>query len=130
MNYPEDLMYTTSDEWVRVEENVATIGISDYAQDQLSDIVFLEVSVSEGDTVAKGDVIAVVESVKAASDIYSPLSGTVKSVNEALPDAPELINTDPYGDAWILQLDLGDAGELSGMMDSGAYAANIQEREG
>jgi glycine cleavage system H protein len=130
MNYPEDLIYTTSDEWVKVEENLATIGISDYAQDQLSDIVFLEVNVSEGDAVAKGDVIATVESVKAASDIYSPLSGTVKSVNDSLPDTPELINSDPYGEAWILQLELSETGELSALMDMSGYIANIQEREG
>ena len=130
MNYPEDLKYTVSDEWIRLEGGLATIGISDYAQDQLSDIVFLEVNVSEGDSVAKGDVIAVVESVKAASDIYSPLSGTVRSVNDPLADTPELINSDPYGAAWMLSIEISVPAEVSGLMDHAAYVANIQERQG
>ena len=129
MNYPDALKYTSSDEWVRLEGGTAAIGISDYAQDQLSDIVFLEITVSEGDSVAKGDVIAVVESVKAASDIYSPLTGTVRRVNEALLDMPEQINSDPYGAAWILELELSDLAELTGLMDVGGYTAHVQERE-
>jgi glycine cleavage system H protein len=129
MNYPDSLMYTPSDEWVRLEGNLATVGISDYAQDQLSDIVFLEITVSEGDTVGKGDVIAVVESVKAASDIYSPLSGTVRRVNDSLADTPELINSDPYGAAWILQLELSDAAQAASLLDVAKYSAHVQERE-
>ncbi len=130
MVIPEDLKFTGSDEWVRLEGNTATIGISDYAQDQLSDIVYLEIIVSEGDVVGKGDAIATVESVKAAADVYTPVGGTVSAINEILADTPELINTDPYGQAWMVKLDLADTGELDAMLDAAAYAANIQEREG
>jgi glycine cleavage system H protein len=130
MDIPEDLKFTGSDEWVRLEGNTATIGISDYAQDQLSDIVYLEIIVSEGDVVGKGDGIATVESVKAAADIYAPVGGTVTAINEILADTPELINTDPYGQAWMVKLDLADTGELEDMLDAAAYTANVQEREG
>jgi glycine cleavage system H protein len=130
MNYPKELNYTTTDEWVKVEGDLATIGISDHAQDQLSDIVFLEISVDPGDEIGKGDVIAVVESVKAASDIYSPLSGTVDGINEALRDTPEVINSDPYGNAWILRLKLANPTELEGLLDVDRYVADIEEREG
>jgi glycine cleavage system H protein len=129
MNVPGDLKYTSSDEWVRLDGNLATIGISDYAQDQLSDIVYLEVRVSEGDTIAKGDVIAIVESVTAASDIYSPLSGSVESVNEALADAPDQINTDPYGAAWIVCIRLSNPDELGKLFDPAGYSADVQRRE-
>lgn len=130
MNFPKDLKYTTSDEWVGVTGDEAAIGISDYAQDQLSDIVYLEIVVSEGDAVGKGDAIATVESVKAAADIYTPVGGTVTAINEDLADTPELINTDPYGDAWMVKLELSDAAELDGLLDGEAYAKNVQEREG
>ena len=130
MNIPEDLKFTTSDEWVRLEGTTATIGISDYAQDQLSDIVYLELVVSEGDEISKGDAIATVESVKAAADVYSPLGGTVTAINDALADSPELINSDPYGEAWMIKLDLSGTAEVDTLMDAGAYTANIQEREG
>ena len=130
MNIPDDLKYTTSDEWVRFDGKTGTIGISDYAQDQLSDIVYLEILVSEGDAVSKGDAIATVESVKAAADVYSPVGGTVIAVNDSLPDTPEVINTDPYDEGWMIQLELSDSSELEVMMDPTAYAANIEEREG
>ena len=130
MNFPEDLKYTSSDEWVRVTGGEAALGISDYAQDQLSDIVYLELVVGAGDAVAKGDAIATVESVKAAADIYAPVSGTVTAVNEELADTPELINGDPYGAAWMVKLELGEPTELDGLLDAAAYAQNVQEREG
>jgi len=130
MNIPEDLKFTTSDEWVRLEGTTATIGISDYAQDQLSDIVYLELVVSEGDEISKGDAIATVESVKAAADVYSPLGGTVTAINDALADSPELINSDPYGEAWMIKLDLSGTEEVDTLLDAGAYTVNIQEREG
>jgi glycine cleavage system H protein len=130
MNIPEDLKYTSSDEWVMAEGKTAKVGISDYAQDQLSDIVYLELVVSEGDEVSKGDAIATVESVKAAADVYAPVGGTVTAINDGLSDTPEVINTDPYGEGWMIQLDLTDPTELDAMLDSAAYTANIQEREG
>jgi glycine cleavage system H protein len=130
MNIPQDRQYTPSDEWVAVEAAAATLGISDYAQDQLSDIVYLEIVVSAGEAVSKGDAIATVESVKAAADIYTPVSGTITAVNADLADTPELINTDPYGAAWMVKLTLSDPAELAGLLDGAAYAHNVQEREG
>ena len=129
MNIPTDLHFTEKDEWVRVEGSVATIGISDYAQDQLSDVVYVEVSVSEGDSVNKGDVIASVESVKAASDVYAPVNGTVTAVNDALADNPETINTDPYGNAWMVKIELSNPSGVHGLMDAAAYEAYLKTRE-
>ena len=129
MNIPTDLRFTQKDEWIRNEGNVATIGISDYAQDQLSDVVYVEVSVSEGDTVRKGDTIAAVESVKAASDVYVPVSGTVTAINDTLADTPEVINTDPYGKAWMIQIELSNPSELDSMMDAAGYEAYLKTRE-
>src|SRR4030043_1960579 len=111
MNIPSNLKYTESNEWINLEGKNGTIGISDYAQDQLSDIVFAEVIVNEGDTVKKGDTIATIESVKAAADVYSPVTGNVISANEDLSGAPEVINTDPYGAAWIIKIELSDPAE-------------------
>ncbi len=129
MNFPENLKYTESNEWINVDGKVGTIGISDYAQDQLSDIVFAEVIVSEGDTVKKGDTIATIESVKAAADVYSPVSGKVLSVNEQLAGAPEVINTDPYGAAWIITVDLNNPAEADALLDAAAYGKLIQTHE-
>lgn len=129
MNFLENLKYAESNEWIKVEGKVGTIGISDYAQDQLSDIVFAEVIVSEGDTVKKGDTIATIESVKAAADVYSPVSGKVLSVNEELGGAPEVINTDPYGAAWIITVDLSNPGETDALLDAAAYGKLIQTHE-
>ena len=128
MNIPTDLHFTQKDEWVRLDGNIGTIGISDYAQDQLSDIVYVEVSVGENDTISKGDTIAAVESVKAASDVYSPVSGTVTAINDALADAPESINTDPYG-AWMIKVELNNPSELDGLMDAAAYETYLGSRE-
>jgi len=129
MNIPEDLKYTDNDEWIRLEGDIGTIGISDYAQDQLSDIVFVEIIVSEEEQIAKGDSCATVESVKAAADVYTPVSGTVIAVNEDLADVPETINSDPYGDAWLIKIHISDASELDDFKDSAAYQQLIEERE-
>jgi glycine cleavage system H protein len=128
MNIPTDLRYTENDEWIRVEDNVGTIGISDYAQDQLSDVVYVEVSVSEGETVNKGDTIAAVESVKAASDVYAPVSGSVTAVNDALADTPEDINSDPYG-SWMIKIKLSNPSELDMLKDAAAYNAYLSSRD-
>jgi glycine cleavage system H protein len=116
--------YTEDHEWIEVDGEVATVGISEYAQSQLGDIVFVEVP-DEGRTVGKGDEAAVVESVKAASDVYSPASGTVIEGNAALADTPELVNSDPEGDGWFFKLTLSDAGELDSLMDEAAYQAFV-----
>jgi glycine cleavage system H protein len=129
MKIEANLKYTGKDEWVRVEGNLGYIGISDYAQEQLSDIVYLEYLVSEGDEVGKGDEVATIESVKAASEIYSPVSGTVVELNEDLLDAPETVNSDPYGEAWMMKIELSDEGELDSLMDAAAYEKNVEERE-
>ena len=129
MNYPTDLKYSQQDEWVRLEGKTATIGISDYAQDALSDIVFIEFLISEGDQVAKGDTLGTVESVKAASDVYFPIGGKVIEVNEALLEQPDLVNSDPYGQAWMVKIEEADSSEADAMMDAAAYQAFNEDRE-
>lgn len=116
--------FTDEHEWIDVDGEVATVGITDYAQSQLGDIVFVDVP-EAGKTVAKGDDAAVVESVKAASDVYAPVSGTVIEGNAALADEPALVNSDPEGDGWFFKLTLADAGELDGLMDEAAYQAFV-----
>jgi len=129
MNIPADLKYTKNDEWLRVEGNVGTVGITDYAQSQLSDIVFVEIVVSEGDTVKQGDTCATVESVKAAADVYMPVSGKVISVNQSLPDKPETVNSDPYGEAWMVKIELSHPEEVAGLIDAAAYEAHLAQKE-
>jgi glycine cleavage system H protein len=129
MNIPGDLKFTESNEWLKVEGNSCTLGISDYAQDQLSDIVFAEVIVNEGDSVNKGDTIATIESVKAAADVFTPVSGKVVSVNNDLGGAPEVINSDPYGAAWIIKLQLNDPAEAEALMNASAYEKFVQEQQ-
>lgn len=124
-NVPGDLKYTTSHEWVRVEGDIATMGITDHAQDALGDLVFVETP-DAGSTLSKGDACAVVESVKAASDVYAPISGEVTEVNEALADAPELINEDAYGSGWICKLRIADAAQLEALLPADAYTAVIE----
>jgi glycine cleavage system H protein len=129
MNIPTDLKYTQNDEWIKIDGNTGTVGITDFAQDQLSDIVFVEVIVSVGDTVKKGDPCATVESVKAAAEVYLPVSGTVIAVNETLPDSPELINKDPYGEAWMVKIEPTDPAELGSLLDAGAYQKRTEEKK-
>jgi glycine cleavage system H protein len=128
-NIPSDLKYTQSHEWVRDEgDGTVTIGITDHAQELLGDLVFVELP-EVGSELDAGDECAVVESVKAASDVYSPLGGEVVEVNEQLGDAPETINTEAYGDGWIFKLKLTDAGELEGLMDADAYTEHCENEE-
>jgi glycine cleavage system H protein len=114
------LYFTKEHEWVRVEGDTATVGISSHAQEQLGDIVFAEVP-QQGRRIGKGDEVAVVESVKAASDVYAPVSGEVIEGNQAIADDPALINRDPEGEGWFFKLKLSDPGELDGLMDEAAY---------
>jgi glycine cleavage system H protein len=120
MNFPKELKYTKNDEWVRVEGDEASVGISDYAQDQLSDIVFVEFLVDEGDTLDKGESCVTVESVKAAADVYMPVSGEIIAVNENLPDAPEQVNSEPY-EAWMIKIKMNDPSQAEGLLDADAY---------
>ena len=113
--------FTEDHEWIELDGEIATVGITDYAQSQLGDIVFVEVP-EEGKELAKGDDAAVVESVKAASDVYAPVSGTVVEGNPALEDNPALVNEDPEGDGWFFKMTLSDTGELDGLMNESAYA--------
>lgn len=121
MKTPAELKYTDNDEWIRVEGDIATMGVTDYAQDQLSDVVFVEIVVLEGDQLEKGATCAVVESVKAAADIYMPVSGKITAINEALIEGPELINQDPFGEAWIIKIKMSNPDELEGLMDADTY---------
>ncbi len=129
MNFPSDLKYTENDEWVRVEGKTGTVGITDYAQNQLSDIVFVEVVVTVGEQVKAGDSCATVESVKAAADVYMPVSGKVVAINETLPDAPETVNSDPYGAAWMVKVELSNPSELDGLLDAAAYQTLAESKE-
>ena len=125
---PSHLQYTESHEWVSTEEDgSARIGISDHAQEALGDLVFVELP-AVGDEISQGDPCAVVESVKAASDIYAPVSGTVIAINEDLETEPALINADPYGDGWLFELELIDTEELDGLKDAEAYELSLQEQ--
>jgi glycine cleavage system H protein len=128
MNTPQGLKYASTDEWLKVEGNIATLGVTDYAQDQLSDIVFFEVTVEVGDEIKKGTIVATIESVKAAADVALPASGKVIEVNEALANSPELINSDPFGGAWMLKVELTDPSEVESLMDAAAYASYCETR--
>ena len=117
--------YDKEHEWIRVEADEGVIGISDYAQEQLSDVVYVELP-EEGDTFEKGDIFAVVESVKAASDVYMPVAGEILEINEALEDSPELVNSDPYGEAWFVRISIKDPAELDDLLDADAYGAYLE----
>jgi len=123
-NIPEQLRYATSHEWIKVEDGIGTVGITDHAQSELSDVVYVDLP-KVGAKVAAGSTIAVIESVKAASDIYAPASGEVVEVNGDLVKKPELVNKDPYGAAWLFRLKLSSPGELDALKDAAGYKAQI-----
>lgn len=127
-NIPDGLLYTKEDEWIRVDGEEATIGITDYAQDSLSDIVYIELP-DAGERFDAGDTFGVIESVKAAADMYMPVSGEVIAVNEEILDAPETVNKDPYESGWLLRIKFEDADELNMLMDPSAYSDYCDERE-
>ena len=128
MNTPSNLKYTLTDEWVSLDGNIAIIGVSDYAQDSLSDVVFFEAVVSIGDQVESKDQVATLESVKAAADVSTPVSGKVVAINEDLGSSPEVVNSDPYGKAWMLKIEMTNPAELSSMLDAAAYEKYLSER--
>ena len=123
-NVPSDLKYAKSHEWVRVNGDIATVGITDHAQHELTDVVFVELP-QAGRTVKAGEACAVVESVKTASDIYSPVSGTVTAINQRVVDDPALVNNKPFDDGWFYQVKLSNPDELTGLLDAAAYQAQI-----
>jgi glycine cleavage system H protein len=125
---PEDLRYSQSHEWMRLEGGKARIGITDYAQNQLGDIVFVELP-GVGDLLDKGQEFGTVESVKAVAEVYAPVSGEVTAINEALADAPELVNKDPYGEGWMLEITVRDPSEGEALMGNDAYLENIKGQE-
>ncbi len=125
---PESLRYSVEDEWVRREDTCATVGVTDYAQQQLGDIVFVELP-EIGRTIEKGEPFGVIESVKAVSDLFAPVAGEIVEVNDALAQQPEAVNEDCYGDGWMIAIQLSDRAELDNLLDAGAYARLIKGRE-
>ena len=125
MNLPENLKYTKEHEWVRVEENIVSVGITDFAQGELGDIVFVEIE-TEGEELAKGHTFGTVEAVKTVSDLFMPVGGKVLEFNTALEDEPELINKDPYGKGWMIKIEMSDAADLDDLMDADAYQAMLE----
>ncbi len=123
--YPEDLLYTENHEWIRVDNGVGTVGVTWYAQDQLGDLVFVELPEID-DEFAQGDSFGVIESVKAVADFYMPAGGRIVEVNEELLDAPEIISEDPYGDGWIVKVELEDPSELDTLMESDEYQETLE----
>ncbi|MDP5076581.1 MAG: glycine cleavage system protein GcvH [Nonlabens sp.] len=120
MNIPADLKYTKDHEWLRVEGDTATVGITDFAQGELGDIVYVEVETID-DTLTQDEVFGTVEAVKTVSDLFLPVSGTITEFNDALADTPELVNSDPYGDGWMIKMTIEDASQLEGLLSAEAY---------
>ena len=128
MLIPEELKYQKTDEWVKIADGVATVGITDYAQDSLSDVVFVEFDVDVDDEVSAGDSMATIESVKAAAEVVFPVSGKVIEINQALIDTPELLNESPYEKGWLVKIQASDESELDTLMDAAAYDVYCQDR--
>lgn len=128
MEFPEELKYTEEHEWVLVEDDIVTVGITDFAQDSLGDVVFVELP-DVGATVEAGKPFGVVESVKAVSDVYAPVSGEVVEINEELPDAPEVINTSPYEDGWMIKIRVAEPEQLDDLLDADAYQEFVAEQD-
>lgn len=124
MNFPENVKYSTDHEWVRVDGNEAYVGITDFAQDELGEIVFVDVT-TQGEALEQGEVFGSIEAVKTVSDLLMPIGGEVLEINPKLDDAPELVNKDPFGDGWIIKVTVNDAEELSGLMSAEEYKAFV-----
>lgn len=124
MNFPADLKYTKDHEWVKVDGNTVTVGITDFAQSELGDIVYIEIE-TVGETIASGEVFGTVEAVKTVSDLFMPVSGEVSEMNEGLDAKPEVVNEDPYGEGWMIKINLSDASELDGLLSADEYKAHI-----
>ena len=124
--YPEDRKYTREHEWVRLEGNVGIVGITHYAQSELGDVVFVDLP-EKGRTLVAGEELGTIESVKAVSEVYAPVSGEVLEVNEVLRDHPEKVNADPYGEGWLLKVRVGNAEEMADLLDPGSYRSHVEE---
>jgi glycine cleavage system H protein len=124
MNFPENLMYTKDHEWILVDGDTATIGITDFAQGELGDIVFVDIQ-SQGDTIGQNEVFGTVEAVKTVSDLYMPVSGEILEVNASLDNTPEHVNSDPYGNGWMVKVRITDASQIAGLMSAADYAAMV-----
>lgn len=124
MNIPSELKYTADHEWVRIEGNTATIGITDFAQGELGDIVFVDIS-TEGKSLKAGDIFGTVEAVKTVSDLFMPVAGTLSEINPGLSDAPEAVNQDPYGNGWMVKVTLEDGADTSELLDADKYKALV-----
>ncbi len=124
MNFPADLRYTSEHEWVKMEGNIATVGITDFAQGELGDIVFVEIE-TVGQTFAANEIFGTVEAVKTVSDLFLPIAGKILEVNPALANAPELVNSDPYGEGWMIKMEVSNPSEFAALMDSEAYQNTI-----
>jgi glycine cleavage system H protein len=124
MNVPDELRYSSDHEWVKVDGNVALIGITDYAQDALGDVVYVDLPAT-GTAMAAAESFGEVESTKSVSELYAPISGEITAVNEALADEPEKLNADPYGEGWIIRVEMSDPAELDGLLEADAYRALI-----
>ena len=125
MNFPEDLKYTKDHEWIRIDGSVAYIGITDFAQSELGDIVYVDID-CEGETMSKDDVFGSVEAVKTVSDLFMPVDGTVLEINTKLEDDAELVNTDPYGEGWMVKIEFSDASQLDDLFDVNSYRESIE----
>ncbi|MFM2193270.1 MAG: glycine cleavage system protein GcvH [Bacteroidota bacterium] len=121
MNIPQELKYTKDHEWIRIDGDVATIGVTDFAQHELGDIVFVDIN-AIGKELNAGDVFGTVEAVKTVSDLFLPVAGTITEINAGLESAPEKVNTDPYGDGWMVKMTIKDAGEIASLLDADAYS--------
>lgn len=126
MTFPEDLRYSREHEWVRVKGNIVTVGVTDYAQDQLGEIVFVELPAEE-EEFAKDDAFGVVESVKSVNDLYAPVSGKIVEINDPVVDSPELVNEDPYSEGWLVKIEMSDPKDLKDLMTATQYEAYIKE---
>ncbi len=127
MEFPDDLKYTREHEWVLLEDNTVTVGITSYAEEQLGDVVFVELP-AVGDKVTKDEAMGVIESVKAVSDVYAPASGTVVEINDDLPDNTEMINEDPYGDGWMVKIEINDPTDIDQLMTAAEYEQYVAEQ--
>lgn len=123
MNFPDDLKYTDDHEWVKIDGNIATIGVTDHAASELGDVVYVDIEMDGA--VSKGDTIGTIEAVKTVADMYSPISGKITEINTGLNDNPEVVNNDAYGDGWIVKIELSDASELDELMSASAYKESI-----
>ncbi len=124
MNVPSNLKYTDDHEWIKVDGDTATVGVTDYAQQQLGDVVFVEIE-TEGETLSKGETFGTIEAVKTVSDLFMPISGEVLEINPKLEEAPEIVNNDPYNEGWMVKIKIQDASELNDLLSADAYKENI-----